>query len=861
MRRLFQSFGQNMVSKARGFKMGAFDHLIPKDGLNQGGDSVSQNSFDHLIPDDSKRSSVGNLGLGLARGVRDLIDGPAYLVPKGIEKLADAAGFNSVRDWAASEAHKVSDINKSAEKQYQDLTPDSAMAGAGRVGANVLSAFIPGTGQVKAANAIERLLASGQKAKAVAAMSGIGAAQNVLLNTKTEDDDLIKNAVIGGALAPVGAGIASGASRAIQGARNSLAGSDGRVGKVLATASGESPDDLMHAIAFGNKSLVPGSNPSTSHAAMNPGISQLDRTLRNQGFSKLSEADSIRNMARISAVDKIAPGATQITSAEAAHNAGSAIRADADGIRDGLQKEIRALYENPDLESATLKLPDGESIDSVIDRFYPGMARNESPPDLRRIAELLKSADGPIAFKEFDALRKVIGNRSDDLYATDKTAASALNSIKSLLDESQASAISDTERKLAETGRGQFGPIYGNLSGDPENAIAHLLRTRAGEVPDAALHPQAGSIDLIAGDKNYGLIHIADKGRDDALRALPDLMNNGDWYSRTSNKTGTYIGNGTDEAAMRMDWNGDAKQWIPTAYEQYPHLRINPGTDRFSHLSGFTDDSKLPSSNRINNEILAQNFAKERNPYDYVGLMTPSQAETLATARKLFGEKVDRFETGRSSDMYRYGSDGAPIRDGAEIAKGFFHSGPSQSEDIDQLLKMLPSNSSGLDALKMYALSDLSEKSINANGDLSSSKLGSWLDRHSPSIRKLFPDEQASALGSVRDDLDRQYRSSVLGIAPGSNTAQNLIGGNILDSKIVSLLSRLLPYAGPAGLDAVRAHSKSAAVKEVGEAMVDPSIAMRALDAYTKLIKPNLLQQSMTYGSSSTVPALSSYGN
>lgn len=126
-------------------------------------------------------SGAKNLGLGLVRGARDLIDGPAYLLASAFDKTGLTSG----------EGKKVSDINKQAEEEYQAATPGSVAAGTGRVAGNVAGAFIPGLGAGKAATA-----------PSLARLATEGAAWGAAA-TRTEDDSLLGNTIAGAVTGPV----------------------------------------------------------------------------------------------------------------------------------------------------------------------------------------------------------------------------------------------------------------------------------------------------------------------------------------------------------------------------------------------------------------------------------------------------------------------------------------------------------------------------------------------------------------------------------------------------------------------------------------------------------------------------------
>lgn len=57
------------------------------------------------------------------------------------------------------------------------------------------------------------------------------------------------------------------------------------------------------------------------------------------------------------------------------------------------------------------------------------------------------------------------------------------------------------------------------------------------------------------------MLHIKGKGRDNVLRALPDRLRQGTWYSRpSSGAERTCLGDELQETVVRMDWGGLAKQ-------------------------------------------------------------------------------------------------------------------------------------------------------------------------------------------------------------------------------------------------------------------------------------------------------------
>lgn len=150
-------------------------------------------------------SDAKNFAMGAGRGGRDLIDGPAYLLPKSLGYVTGLGGYapNRVSDFFDKEAKRVSEINRAAESEYQSKTPGSVAAGTGRVLTNLASGAIPFFGQAgkgqqatKGAQYLESALKGGL-------LGGV-------FGTKTEDDSFFKNAALGGSIGLLGQTVANG---------------------------------------------------------------------------------------------------------------------------------------------------------------------------------------------------------------------------------------------------------------------------------------------------------------------------------------------------------------------------------------------------------------------------------------------------------------------------------------------------------------------------------------------------------------------------------------------------------------------------------------------------------------------------
>jgi N12 class adenine-specific DNA methylase len=139
------------------------------------------------------------------------------------------------------------------------------------------------------------------------------------------------------------------------------------------------------------------------------------------------------------------------------------------------------------------------------------------------------------------------------------------------LDEFFASAEDQPRYSVRPDGTpdAEFGPFYTEM--DAGTAIVRLMGEQAGEA--IVTHPVLGEISLVYGDGRAGLRHIADRRGDDILGRLPDLLANGKVYTKPGQETRVFVGNDRDEAVLRLDWNGQAKTWLLSAYEKYPDLK------------------------------------------------------------------------------------------------------------------------------------------------------------------------------------------------------------------------------------------------------------------------------------------------
>lgn len=165
----------------------------------------------------------------------------------------------------------------------------------------------------------------------------------------------------------------------------------------------------------------------------------------------------------------------------------------------------------------------------------------------------------------------------------------------------EAEAADQVAREALDVG--PFGPIHRDLAGKPEEAIARLLTQRTGEVPNALSHPDVPApIDLIYGEapgpwqQGFGLAKIAAKHPE----VLNDLQGFLSRLKKDEAKSGPNRIRLTDEegqAVVRLDYDGQSKTWLMTAYEK----RAGKGTTTDTALDVAPDDTAGPGPDASQN--------------------------------------------------------------------------------------------------------------------------------------------------------------------------------------------------------------------------------------------------------------------
>ena len=116
-----------------------------------------------------------------------------------------------------------------------------------------------------------------------------------------------------------------------------------------------------------------------------------------------------------------------------------------------------------------------------------------------------------------------------------------------------------------------FGEIYIQFKGKPREAIDFLMKKKSGEAIGALYHKDVGDIDLVWGKEGtghsdgFGLAKLV-KYHPEVLDNLQDILNDMQVTTRNSNRIN--LESTTHKATIRLEWDGNKKNWLLTAFEK-----------------------------------------------------------------------------------------------------------------------------------------------------------------------------------------------------------------------------------------------------------------------------------------------------
>ncbi len=210
-------------------------------------------------------------------------------------------------------------------------------------------------------------------------------------------------------------------------------------------------------------------------------------------------------------------------------------------------------------------------------------------------------------------------------------------------DASESEGSRGSQQEVKPIGIGPFGAIYNQFKNKAKEAIDFLLNLKSGEATAALHHSDVGDIDLVWGKEGtgksngYGLSKIA-KYHPEVLSNLQEILDDMNVISRTTNRIN--LESDTHKAAVRLEWNGESKNWLLTAFEKEAPTPIDKTTDTGENQidlqsdtallqdvgsSSVDKDSELSANKQENVQFTAPNLIPGENVLDYANRISESK--------------------------------------------------------------------------------------------------------------------------------------------------------------------------------------------------------------------------------------------
>lgn len=391
-------------------------------------DLINQHFANGETQNQSAPSTLDKIGAGIEHGTLSV---PKYLGHEGADFIAKQLG-------AAPAAISANDAKYAAEQEaYKKRYGDSTIAATAAIPGQVISTLpymmVGGAGAEAAApeslSAMLSKVANTNKLTRLGASAATGAAQGAEFNTLTGEDPrkgAETGALFGGIIGPGGAAALNYAKNKIGNFIEPLteAGRTGIANKII-QGYGESP------LNINASELIPGSKPTLAEATGNPGIAQLQDTLRDNNSKQFTERELANTQARNNALMG-ASGTPQDIEAASALRAAEAEKA--------LGNPGKGI---PSTLFAAAKPVVTDSVNSKIEQILAGKSgsRPAVVQSMNAVKDMLNDEKGnPITDPEtlYHSVRKGIGDLLDKKNLTNpagQQAAAQLGEVRDALDE------------------------------------------------------------------------------------------------------------------------------------------------------------------------------------------------------------------------------------------------------------------------------------------------------------------------------------------------------------------------------------------------------------------------------------------
>ncbi|HEC1582659.1 TPA: hypothetical protein R1X64_001589, partial [Campylobacter upsaliensis] len=163
-----------------------------------------------------------------------------------------------------------------------------------------------------------------------------------------------------------------------------------------------------------------------------------------------------------------------------------------------------------------------------------------------------------------------------------------------------------------------FGENFAGYKG--KEAIEKLLEEQRGQVANAFYKEGLGDIDLVWGDKNYGLEHILNKHGGEfknLAEQLDEIITKGEVIKRKSRKNAYNIEHNGFKVGINQGFNQKGEnKWIVTAFDN--KVGASEKTAKTAHANDFTKETHLSLNS---NESITQPLFKSKEAREFLELV------------------------------------------------------------------------------------------------------------------------------------------------------------------------------------------------------------------------------------------------
>jgi len=232
---------------------------------------------------------------------------------------------------------------------------------------------------------------------------------------------------------------------------------------------------------------------------------------------------------------------------------------------------------------------------------------------------------------------------------------------------------------------GPFGPIFTDVDpADWKAVVARLTAAKDGEVHGALDHPEVGPIDVVWGKPGtgkhdgYGLSKILEF-HPEVIDDLPAIVRGMHVAARSDNRI--KLEGPNHEGGIRLDWDGQQKTWLITAYEK--DGRASPATE----------------GARAAGDTQAGNFPAREAGADLVGLSAENKGQDPAIADRKRQQAALRTEAPMRANAEQDGMMGSPLFDAVEQPKFDLGDGKG-ARPLSEIEAELAADEAAVDAIK-----------------------------------------------------------------------------------------------------------------------------------------------------------------